>query len=130
LFDGPVESGGVLLSHPSRPLEIRIATGPGEAKLGRNALHLDLEEAADATRQNPGLAVCGDWHIHLNSNDLPSPTDRRAWARMLEADGVEVVVGIVVAAENAWTRELHAWLTFRECGHVVCERAHLREKSA
>jgi proteasome lid subunit RPN8/RPN11 len=124
-----VETGGLLLVDPERPLEIVAATGPGdEARYTEGSVRLDFAAAQRAKRDNPRLRVAGDWHVHFDAHGRPSSTDRNAWSKMRGLDGADVHIGIILAAESAWQRDLAGWITFREAGHIVCEPLALREK--
>jgi hypothetical protein len=42
-------------------------------------------------------------------------------------DGADVHIGIILAAESAWQRNLAGWITLHEAGHSVCEPLALPE---
>lgn len=128
-----LESGGWLLSYPTRPDSIIFATVPGsDAEFSRSSsqasINLGVEEVEKATRALPNAQVIGDWHLEPDGSGQPSETDRRAWASCWELTRSFWVGVIATPAPNMWAAPtLHGWITTGSEGHLYCEPLRIRE---
>lgn len=133
-----IETGGLLFSL-RRPtwerVEICYATPPGP--LSRHSRYEFTYSVADIKREMPDflqhLQWVGDFHTHPShpAANEPSPADLETWATCLRQSSAEPYVSLIVTRDP----EGHGWMlprgsafvTWREGGGFVCERAGIRD---